>query len=432
MRITFVNTLYPPLGASGAETTLRFLAQALSARGHDCTVVTLTPERQRTNGTVDAIQVHYLPLANAYWPHGGKRPAALRPIFQALDAYNPVMEARLGQVLDECRPDVVHAHNLQGFSVSAWRAAHRRGIPLVQTLHDYYTACPRSAMWRPGSGNCAPACAECRLFATPRRLFSSYPAAVTVVSHRVFDRITATGMFEAARKGRQPVRVIRGNNPSAALPPLAPRGHDARLCLGFMGRLDQEKGIETLLDALSGLADDRLSLALAGTGQAAYAASLQRRAGANPAIRFLGHVAPDQFFREIDVLVVPSVWEDPFPRVFHEALAYGVPTLATPLGGLQEAIEPGRTGFVATAATASALAEAIRALPAPDALEAIREHCREAAARYAPERIVGQYEAVLAAAASGHAPPEDAGEVWRGADPEAAASTPRACAAAAV
>jgi len=415
MRITFVNTLYPPLGASGAEITLRFLAKALSMRGHDCTVVTLTPERQQTSGTIDGIDVHYLPLANVYWPHGGRRPTALRPIFQALDAFNPVMETRLGRVLDALRPDVVNAHNLQGFSVSAWRAARTRRIPLVQTLHDYYTACPRSAMWRPASGTCTTACAECRLFATPRRLFSALPATVTVVSHRVFDIITASGMFAAARRGEQPVRVIRGNNPSAALPEPTARECYAPLRLGFMGRLDPTKGIENLLDAVASLSQESLTLALAGAGQEEYAAALHRRAEGNPSIRFLGHVAPAQFFRAIDVLVVPSVWEDPFPRVFHEALAYGVPTLATPLGGLQEVIEPGRTGFVASAATADALTAAIRSLLALEQhnFDRLREACRAAAMHYSPDRIVGQYEAVLAAAAAGGEPPESAGEVWR-------------------
>lgn len=451
MRIAFVNTLYPPFGASGAEVTLRFLARQLRERGHDCRVVTLTPERLEHAGAVDGIPVRYLPLANVYWPHAGRRPRWLRPVFQALDAFNPVMERRLARALAQIQPDVVNAHNLQGFSVAAWRAAKRLGIPVVQTLHDYYTACPRSTMWRPGRGNCARQCLECRLFTTPRRRLSSLPDAVTCVSHRVFDRIAATGMFAAAQgdaqggaatASRQPVRIIRGNNPEAELPALPPAHDGSTWRFGFMGRLDPVKGLEILIDAVAGLPAGSATLAIAGTGADDYTASLRARAAPTPAISFLGHVVPASFFQQIDMLVVPSVWEDPFPRVFHEALAYGVPSLVTPLGGLPEAITRGRTGLVAAGADAPSLRAAMAGVIDGGWDQATaRTACRTAALDYAPARIVSQYEAVLLATAGrgtldgargGNAGGEDArgenargenaGEAWH---PPAATAAPR-------
>ena len=413
MRIAFVNTLYPPHGASGAETTLRFLARELAGRGHDCAVVTLTPARAESAGEVDGVPVRYLPLANVYWPHGGRRPAALRPVFQGLDAWNPVMGRRLAAALRALRPDVVHAHNLQGFSVAAWRAASRLRIPLVQTLHDYYTACPRSAMWRPGRGNCARPCRECRAFSAPRRALSSLPAVVTAVSHRLVDRIVAAGTFAGAGAGRPPVRIIRGNNPDAALPPLPDGRGGGPWRFGFMGRLDAAKGLELLLDAFAGLPDGAATLTVAGTGDPAYTAALQALAAGRNGITFAGHVAPASFFSGIDLLVIPSVWEDPFPRVFHEALAFGVPTLVTPLGGLPEAIEHGRTGLIAAAATAGTLRDGMERLMAGAwDFEAMRSRCRIAAADYAPAKIVSEYEAALAAAA-GLGALDGAGAAWR-------------------
>ena len=185
MRIAFINTVFPPHGASGAETTLGLLARTLGNRGHSCSVVTLTPEQKESAGSIDGVSVHSLPLANVFWPHAGFRPKPLRPVFQLFDAWNPVMGKQLARTLAELRPDVVHCHNLLGFSVSAWTAAGSLGIPVVQTLHDYYLACPRSAMWRPGRGNCVTTCIECRAFARPRRTLSHLPYAVTCVSHRV-------------------------------------------------------------------------------------------------------------------------------------------------------------------------------------------------------------------------------------------------------
>jgi glycosyltransferase involved in cell wall biosynthesis len=411
MRITFLNSLYPPHGAAGAENTLRLLAGAFAAHGNTCSVITLTPNSEPEIGEIDGVAVHYIPLANVYWPHGGRRPATLRPLFQAIEAYNPVMQARVASVLRSLRPDVLNCHNLQGFSAAAWLAAARLDIPVVQTLHDYYTACARSSMWLPARGNCALPCTECRVVATPRRALSRIPAAVTCVSHRLFDRLTAAGAFPRAREGTQPVRIIRGNNAASASFSEMPRRDG--LTLGFMGRIEVSKGLDTLIAAIENLAPGLLTLRIAGNTDNAYARSLMTATAGRADVQFVGYARPADFFPSIDCLVIPSSWEDPFPRVFHEALAFGTPSLVTPLGGLPEAVRPGQTGFIARGSDADALRGAVSALLSPGwDRDAVRAACFAEAENYAPDRIFAQYESVLRAAATRGTVPEDAGEVW--------------------
>ncbi len=415
MRLTFVNTLYPPYGAAGAETTLRLLAAQMMGRGHDCNVVTLTPGRQGETGEIDGVPVHYLPLANVFWPHGANRTVPRRLVFQAIDAYNPVMERRLTKLLRRLAPDVVNFHNLQGFSVSAWSAARRLKIPLVQTLHDYYTACPRSAMWRPGRGNCASLCAECEVFGKPRRALSRLPDMLTCVSHRVFDRLTGAGAFPDAVTGRQAIRIIRGNNASDVLPEVGLPVAGVPLRLGFIGRLDHSKGLEHLIDAVGRMAVGSASLRIAGTGRPDYTSALHARASGAANVEFIGHASPADFYPSIDLLVIPSVWEDPFPRVFHEALAYGVPSLVTPLGGLSEVIEHGRNGFLIGGIGADALFDSLSQLiRMPWDRDLVFAECRKAAADFTPSRIGAEYEAVLIAAAARRPVPDGAGVPWRG------------------
>ncbi len=416
MRLTFLNTLYPPYGAAGAETTLRLLAAQMMGRGHECNVVTLTPGRQAESREVDGIPVHYIPLANVFWPHGASKTMPWRVMFQTIEAYNPVMKRRLAQLLRRLSPDVVNFHNLQGFSASAWSAAQGLRIPIVQTLHDYYTACPRSAMWRPAQGNCASLCSECRAFSRPRRAMSGTPDIVTCVSHRVFDRLTEAGAFARAVAGRQPIRIIRGNNAADALPDIAPPVPGTPLRLGFMGRLDPSKGLENLIDAVRRLPGGAVSLRIAGTGKPDYTQALQARAAGAAAIGFVGHVSPPEFFPSLDLLVIPSIWEDPFPRVFHEALAYGVPSLATPLGGLSEVIEHGRNGFLIAGVDGQALYASLSELVGtPWDHAKVFAECRKAAANFAPSRISAEYEAVLMAAAARQPIPDGAGVPWHGA-----------------
>jgi glycosyltransferase involved in cell wall biosynthesis len=411
-----LNTLYPPYGAAGAETTLRLLAAQMMDRGHDCNVVTLTPGRQAEAREIDGIPVHYIPLANVFWPHGASKMLPWRVTFQTIEAYNPVMKRRLTRLLQRLSPEVVNFHNLQGFSASAWSAAQDLRIPIVQTLHDYYTACPRSAMWRPGQGNCASLCSECRVFSRPRRAMSGIPDAVTCVSNRVFDRLTKAGAFPRAVAGQQPIRIIRGNNAADALPDVAPPVPRVPLRLGFMGRLDPSKGLENLIDAVRRLPEGAASLRIAGTGRPDYTQALHARAAGVAGISFLGHAAPPEFFPSIDLLVIPSIWEDPFPRVFHEALAYGVPSLATPLGGLSEVVEHGRNGFLMAGADAEALFASLSELIGASWDRGfVFAECRKAAADFMPSRISAEYEAVLLAAAARRPVPEGAGALWRGA-----------------
>ncbi len=415
MRLTFLNTLYPPYGAAGAETTLRLLALQMRDRGHHCNVVTLTPGWRAEEREIDGIPVYYVPLANVFWPHGASKTLPWRVTFQTIEAYNPVMKRRLTRLLHRLSPDVVNFHNLQGFSASAWAAAQGLGIPIVQTLHDYYTACPRSAMWRPGRGNCASLCAECRVFSRPRRAMSGLPDMVTCVSNRVFDRLTGAGAFARAATGQQPIRIIRGNNAADALPDVAPPVPRLPLRLGFMGRLDPSKGLENLIDAVRRLPEGAASLRIAGTGKPDYTAALHAQAAGAGGIDFAGHASPPEFFPSIDLLVIPSVWEDPFPRVFHEALAYGVPSLATPLGGLSEVVEHGRNGFLIAGTDAEALFASLSALiSAPWDRGMVFEECRKAAANFTPSRISAEYEAVLMAAAARRPVPDGAGTSWHG------------------
>jgi glycosyltransferase involved in cell wall biosynthesis len=70
-----------------------------------------------------------------------------------MDIYNPLMAWEVKKIIDREQPDLVHTHNLQGFSVAAWKVVKKRGLPLVHTMHDYYLLCPRNTMFG-GGRNC--------------------------------------------------------------------------------------------------------------------------------------------------------------------------------------------------------------------------------------------------------------------------------------
>ena len=87
-----------------------------------------------------------------------------------------------------------------------------------------------------------------------------------------------------------------------------------------------------------------IKLLIAGGGNPQYLEELKTRF-TSTAIEFLGIVDPRSLFSRIHLLVAPSLWEDPLPRVIAEAHASGIPVAISKLGGMPEIVEDNVTGY---------------------------------------------------------------------------------------
>jgi glycosyltransferase involved in cell wall biosynthesis len=357
MKVLFVSTLYAPNERGGAERTVRIVAEALVANGHQATVVSLSPDGVAREGEVNGVRTYYVPLANLFWKQSEESRSPLaRMAWHAVDAWNPIMASRVRRILEREKPDVVQTGNLQGFSVSLWRTVRQMNIPLVQMLHDYYLGCPKCTMTQ-GLENCAKQCGSCHVFATPRRMSSNLPAAVISLSRRMLTRLEDTGLF-----AQVPDKfIIHGaSNARINAKPRANRAPGSAIVVGYLGRMEKDtKGIEVLLDAAKKLPAHQVRVLLGGKGDETYMEEL-RAAYAGSNVQFLGFVKPAEFLERIDVLVVPSVWEEPLGRVIYEAYAQGVPAIVADVGGMPEIVEAGRTGFVFRSRDSEDLARHLR------------------------------------------------------------------------
>ena len=118
MHVLLINTLYPPDSVGGAERSVSLIARALVRLGVRVSVLCLTRGEAAT-AQEDGITVMRRPLRNLYWAFGTPR-TALKYVWHAVDTYNPLMTPAVTRAIDEAAPDIVHTHNLSGFSVSAW------------------------------------------------------------------------------------------------------------------------------------------------------------------------------------------------------------------------------------------------------------------------------------------------------------------------
>jgi len=360
VRVLIVNTLYPPSQIGGAERSVAQLAQGLVGAGTDVSVLTLQSGRETVEAVVGGVAVHRLPLTNLYWPYDGERRSAVRrAVWHGLEAANPWMDGAGDRVVERVRPDLIHLHLTTGFSLSVYRAAARRDLPLVQTLRDWSMMCARASMFR-RRRRCEARCGSCVLLTAGKRSRSQAVDHVIGLSQPVLEAHRAAGYF------RDTAASVIGNAAAqaevSARPSLA---DDPVVTFGFMGRVEPEKGVEVLLRAAMGLEGD-WRLRIAGRGEAASVERL-RRAYADPRIAWLGQVEAADFWPTVDVLVAPSVWAEPFGRVVVEAVQQGRGVIASRIGGLPEAASGAGAATLVEPSDEGALARAMgEVLAAPE------------------------------------------------------------------
>lgn len=341
-KVLFVNSFDDHSRHGGTEVMLHHLTQGLARRGIEPVILATKRSSGLERSQQGGVRIWRAGLRNIYWPCQRQRSAPLRALWHLLDSYNVAMQWPLQRVLEQEKPDLVSLHNLSGWSASAWAAVAKMQVPRVQVLHDCYAICVKGTMHRRGR-NCDEQCVFCRTLRLPHRALSARVDAVVGVSQWILDRYLSLGYFRgvSARAVIYDAREAGVLGVSMSRKPLRP----AVLRFGFIGRVAPIKGIEILLKTFAELGLDTAELCVAGDGDPSFVLALKRRYE-SARVRFLGRVSPREFYLQVDVVVVPSVWHEPLGMVVAEALAFGRPVIGARRGGIPEMIKHGENGLL--------------------------------------------------------------------------------------
>jgi len=297
----------------------------------------------------------------------GALPLAQKALLPVSPLWNPSAARELARLLADERPDVLHLHNPYPL-LSPWlvRVAHRYGVPVVHTVHNYRQVCASGIYFRDGA-----ICHDCRgrrlgVPAVVHRCYRGSRAqsavmAVTLAAHRGtwrsvdrFVALTSAIADHLRGYGIPAERIVVKPNGLADPGPPPPLG-DGFL---FLGRLSPEKGLGLLLEAWQRHPDGSLgTLRVAGDG--AERTLVERVAAERTDVTYLGSLdaaGVRKAMADSAVVVVCPRWHDVLPTVVIEALAAGRPVLGTALGGVPYLV--GDAGWVVEP-SAAALAEAL-------------------------------------------------------------------------
>lgn len=363
MKILHVNKFFDLRG--GTEAYLHQLMERQRAAGHEVHALsTRSPENLPSSDAERFVERFDL----------SKSDGPVRDAQKALAfVWNREAKRAMDAAIRDLAPDVVHLHNIyHHLSTSILAPIRDARIPCVQTLHDYKLACPNYKMFTEG----AP-CERCK----GGRYFEA-------VKHHCLFPSTAGNVLAAMEMGMTKAfqsyeRTIRTficptqfvadkmsawGEPSSkftVLPnPVAEAAQMASRDGGYIlaaGRVSQEKGLDVLIRAAASVPELNIRIAGIGPEESRLKSLVSTMDVTN--VEFVG------FLRGMDLwearrgaiaLAVPSVWYENAPLAVLEAMAEGLPIIASRIGGLPELVQHDGNGLLVEAGNVAAWSDALR------------------------------------------------------------------------
>jgi len=348
MKVLHINDYYEPVG--GTEVYLRALLDALEER------------------RVETVVVCHQQVAES---GSARKTYGVAEIATFSLRRSRAVVAELARILSREKPDVIHLHRVDNPYVTE---ACQGFAPTLRTLHNHNLYCPGGVKFFPSSGAACqkpfgPLCLPLALIThcgsrRPPVLFKAYAGsramlhairslkAVLVASKYIGDLVVNH------RFPKELLRVLPYFTKLPSEPKIASQGN----MLLFMGRIVRQKGLDVLLKSLRHV-QAPFRLVIGGDGpDLMKARRFVSEVGLEKRVEFRGWISRDQqcaYYRRASVVVVPSVWPEPFGITGIEAMSYGKPIVAFNVGGIPEWLENGVTGFLVNPYDVKEMAEKI-------------------------------------------------------------------------
>ncbi|HSJ85790.1 MAG TPA: glycosyltransferase family 4 protein [Anaerolineales bacterium] len=358
MRVLFLTNFYQTYGSGGEEQSCQQVVEGLKQRGH--TTLVLTSMHATDNRPVEVDEIYrslYLEMDLVPLRHSltffTKRKAREKHNLQVLD-----------RVLEKFDPDIIFIWGMWNLSRSlAGLAEARYPHKVIYRFATYWPTLPsqHEFYWRTAGRNWYSQLPKRVLgyvaLAMLAREVQQYPLKfeyAICVSAAVRNVLVEAGVpvahAQIVHTGLDVKHYLNGGEQHSL------HHEDKCLNLLYAGRIYPEKGIDTVVEAMIKLVCDQgkrdLRLSVAGSGSVDYENHLHQlvnQAGLTEYVSFLGWVPPEEMpelLRKFDVLLLPSIWPEPFSRAVLEGMISGLVVVATRTGGTPEVIVDGENGLL--------------------------------------------------------------------------------------
>ncbi len=313
-----------------------------------------------------------------------------RPMFLKLfyRIFNPASYGMLRRVLKEFQPDIVHLHTMREVSASVLPAL--KDYPTVMTVHGMEDFLPSIILWGFPRSFFTDDTFRYKSLTLEGWLHYVYHRYIGLPLYRIgfrnIDRFVVLSKYMQSQLTKDGIEASYVRNGTELFTPV-PIDTKSTL-ISYVGRLEKAKGIEYLIRAIPEIAKKSpVSLAIAGDGS--YKKELQNlvaKLKLQKHVSFLGHKDRSELYdvyARSALVVVPSVWPEPFGKVGIEAMSVGRPVIATKVGGIPEWLVDGETGYLVRPENSEEIAhKALRLLTNSALLKKMSAACVERAKQF--------------------------------------------------
>ncbi len=261
--------------------------------------------------------------------------------------------------LDEIDPDVVHIGHLSHLTIQIINIIHKKNIPIVFTLHDFWMMCIRGQLIKDDFGLCEATsikkCKECNMKYFTSKVEAEQEIKIWLKTlsevNQKIDIFIAPSQFlrnkyiEYGIPAEKIIHMDYGFDKESIKSGFKTVSDKIRF--GYLGRVIPVKGIALLIESFNEI--DHSIAELNIYGKLPNSANYLKNRGSNTAIHFKGGYSYKEIsnvLSEIDVLVVPSIWYENSPLVIHEAFMAKIPIIASNIGGISELVIHKKNGLL--------------------------------------------------------------------------------------
>ena len=331
MKVCYFSNLYPPYVIGGAEKYAHQLACSISKHA-DVVVVTTSPCMHASVSYQNGVKVHRLYPTNLCSIYNlAEKPLYTRALWYMIDTWNPHSYFLVKRILSKERPDIVHTHIATGLSPSIFSAIKAMGYPHVHTLHGYNLITPNMMKMRSSLVH--------KTYTKFMRLMTKSIDVVISPSKFMMQQHQKLGFFNNARKLIIPHGVKSINQ--------HPHKDYEVLHILYVGQLSKHKGLHILIRAFRKLSQTNVRLHIVGHGS--LAGEVSQLTSHDSRVTFHSYVTEGQLrdlYSKASLLVVPSIWFEPFGLVIIESFSFGTPVLASAIGAIPELVKDGYNGIL--------------------------------------------------------------------------------------
>ena len=373
MKVLEVIHGYPPEYNAGSEVYTQTIARGIVKAGHEVAVFASEEDPYRPDFDIRLDNDLQAPSIRIYLVNHAR----------SRDRYRHVgMDAAFYKVLSNERPDVVHIGHLNHLSTGIPEIASRAGALVVYTFHDFWLACPRGQFMQMGLGEteiwkscpgqndrrCAIHCMSRIWGGVPEREEDDVAQWISWVKNRMTEiqyQMNHIDLFiSPSIHMRDRMITELGIDPKKVV--FEPYGfdltrlegrqriRDKSIFFGYIGRITASKGIDLLLKAFGKTSGDA-NLNIYGRAGFPDSSALRRiekglDSNRRDRIKWFPEYRNEEIvtavFNNIDVIVVPSIWDENSPLVIQEAQQVGIPVITADHGGMSELVEHGVNGLL--------------------------------------------------------------------------------------